>query len=562
MEQRRMQLVMEETEARKERDARAIRWLVDNMTEDEEMEKFLSAIPGSFNTDWGAEVWRTVGKSHKNEDQSHWQGRDTTAHRPSSSWSIRSILRPIIHLVRKLSPCYPPTHAWTRSSVPHPPNVHPHSTTAHIRGENVVHELSTRVARSVERCKNRKLFSNDELWLKRSRACIEATASLVCCANANVAWFGGILERLGDIGYFEKIRELSLAGKDELFVTRWTCLSLVAIRTILNDDGDVQSKARLAMESFESEDPIGNNDALAGAQKIDETLRKACDCLFRLYLALPQTEDLTEVIEILRGHESPISLISELEQINIEADRLELADRLMFDTQNAINYYSHQIASQIPGILDHLNRAPIPFRRFVKLSHDAGELQFIRPMQTLKSMCSSTTTLRNILEGHGSADAYKELLNNLKEFRHTFAWRGYEMQRQFWRLQDLCDGGRLGFIVELFFLALPRLSSTSSNASHSALYTGTFQAITSDWSNYKDSLGTQKLLLDIAMTRCFEFSAIYPTYIVDEFLSLLGNIFEGQTGPHVDKARQQFESFQSVGFRRFRERVLSVLTPE
>jgi hypothetical protein len=100
-----------------------------------------------------------------------------------------------------------------------------------------VHELSTRVARSVEICKNRKLFSNnDGLWRKRTRACIEATASLVCCANAKLAWFGGISKLVGDIGSFEKIRELSLAGTDELFVMRWTCLSLVAIRPILADN--------------------------------------------------------------------------------------------------------------------------------------------------------------------------------------------------------------------------------------------------------------------------------------------------------------------------------------
>jgi hypothetical protein len=52
-----------------------------------------------------------------------------------------------------------------------------------------------------------------------------------------------------------------------------------------------------------------------------ETLKKAIDCLLRLRNALwKEEEDLTEeVIKILRGHESEIS---ELEQINIEADRL------------------------------------------------------------------------------------------------------------------------------------------------------------------------------------------------------------------------------------------------
>ena len=223
MVQGQMQLAMEETVARKGRDVRAIRWLIDNLTEDAEMEKFLSAIPGSFNTDWGTEVWKTVGKHRESEDQSQDEPvarphGGTTGHQPSSSWRIRSIVRPIIHLVRKPAP-HTPTHATTLSPVPHPPNVHPHSTIMHIQEENIVHELGKRIARSVEICRNGKPFANDDcLWRKRARACIEATASLVCCANAKLTWFRGISELLGDIGSFEKIRELSVAGTDQLFV--------------------------------------------------------------------------------------------------------------------------------------------------------------------------------------------------------------------------------------------------------------------------------------------------------------------------------------------------------
>jgi len=182
-------------------------------------------------------------------------------------------------------------------------------------------------------------------------------------------------------------------------------------------------------------------------------------------------------------------------------------------------------------------------------------------METLKSIFTPVTSLRNILEGQGDADAYKELLKDLEEFRFRSSWQGHEMQRQLWRLQDLRDGGGLGFTVELFFLALSQLLSTSSSKrSHSALYTGTFRAVTSDWSKHKESPGTQKLLLSITMSRRWEFEDIYPAYIVDEFLLLLGSVFEGQTGPHIDKARQQLESSRSYGRRRFRERVLMILT--
>ena len=569
MAQGQMQFAMEETVARRDRDERAIRWLIDNLTEDAEMEKFLSAIPGSFNTDWGTEIWKRVGEYHENGDRSQGEpvvrphrDHDTTAHRSPSYRSTRSILRSIIHLVRKPISRHLPTRATARLPELHL-DVHPHSTVMHIQGEDVLHELSTRVARSVEICKNHKLFANhDGLWRKRTRACIEATASLVCCADAKLAWFGGILELLGEIGSFEKIRELSLAGSDELFVMRWTCLSLVAVRPILEHSMISQHSARWAIESFAMADDTGNMDDLAAAQKIDETLQKASGCLNRLFDVLRKTEDPTEEVkEILRSHESEIT---ELDQINVEADRLARVDYGIFDTHNIMNFYSVQIISQFPGVFDDfaLNYEQlIPFSRFVELSRDPRKLQFIRPGQALKSMCSSALTLRNILEGQGDADAYKELLKNLQDFRYLSGWQAGVIQRQLWRLEDLRDGCGLGFTVELFFLALSRLLSTSpSKESHSALYKGTFRAITSDWDMHKHLLGTQKLFLDVAMTRAEEFDEDYPTYIVDEFLLLLGNIFEGQTGPHIDKTRQQLESFDLYGSRRFRERVLRVLT--
>jgi len=298
--------------------------------------------------------------------------------------------------------------------------------------------------------------------------------------------------------------------------------------------------------------------ALTGAQKINETLQNAKECLYQLYEALHKTQDLTEEVQrILRGHESEIS---KLEQINDEAKRLEFVDSEIFNVQDAINLKSHQITSQMPGALDgseHYYQEPIPFGRFVELSRDPRKLQFICPGQTLRTICSPSLIFRNILGGQRDANAYKELLKNLEEFPFS-SWRGDVMQPQFWRLQDLHDGGGLGFTVELFLLALSQLSSTSSSEiSHSALYTGTFQAITSDWSKHKRSLGTQKLLLDIAMSRRWDFERKYPAYIVDEFLLLLGNIFEGQTGSHIDEARRQFES---SGSGRFRERVLKALT--
>lgn len=53
MAQGQMLLAMEEMEERKGQDERAIRWLVDTLTEEGEMVLFVMAIPGSYNTEWG-----------------------------------------------------------------------------------------------------------------------------------------------------------------------------------------------------------------------------------------------------------------------------------------------------------------------------------------------------------------------------------------------------------------------------------------------------------------------------------------------------------------------------
>ena len=122
-----------------------------------------------------------------------------------------------------------------------------------------------------------------------------------------------------------------------------------------------------------------------------EILKKASDCLLRLRNALWKAEDLTEeVIEILRGHESEIS---ELEEINIEADRLQLEDYGIFRVPNVINVINHnsyQIISQFPGVLDdfdHKYRASLPFKRVVELSCDLRKLHMKKGMPMRTKRC-------------------------------------------------------------------------------------------------------------------------------------------------------------------------------
>ena len=56
------QLAMEYNAARKHRDTRAIRWLVNNL---QDLESLILGLPGSFDTTWGVKVWKDVPEDEK-----------------------------------------------------------------------------------------------------------------------------------------------------------------------------------------------------------------------------------------------------------------------------------------------------------------------------------------------------------------------------------------------------------------------------------------------------------------------------------------------------------------
>jgi len=528
-----MQLAMEETEDRKGRDQRAIRWLASNMTEDTEMESFVMAIPGSFNGEWGEEVWTEVSNAvEKNK---------------SANQNLPSRIQGVVPLVRTRIPDSDfRANAVALLPIPHPPdpNFHSRYTTVHTQGEETVRELSARVAHVLETCKNCRLFTNDELWRRRTRACVETTASLVCCAGANLGQFGDLVKLLGDVAIDQKLRESSSEGKDQSFVIRWTCFSLVAIRRILESDWLTRGKLRIAWVMLEKAD----NDGTGGErgpthfQKMVEAFDKAWRCLYELSCSLMLAKHLPEesIKEILRRHESQIL---ELEHIFIEADRFQDIGEWVERLQHSLDETTHGIITRhLPGVNpDDFGTEPIHFSQFVEFVRHSQKFQFIFPVRVLKRMSSVARTLRNILDGPWDVDAFREVHENMGGFFPLPNWRDNPFHRLAWRLQDLGDGGGLGFTVELFFLALKQLLSTSSpNESHPALYIGTFRAITSDWRKYKDSLATQKLLLDMLVPyRSSIYVVRYPAYIVDEFLVLLGNILQGQTGPHIDDVVQR-----------------------
>ena len=60
MEARQEQHAMKHTKERKDRDVRAVQWMVDNIDGSKDVETFVLAIPGSFNQEYGRQLWKEV----------------------------------------------------------------------------------------------------------------------------------------------------------------------------------------------------------------------------------------------------------------------------------------------------------------------------------------------------------------------------------------------------------------------------------------------------------------------------------------------------------------------
>ncbi|KAH9170101.1 hypothetical protein EDB89DRAFT_1356394 [Lactarius sanguifluus] len=173
------ELVMEETEERKGRDVRAVRWLVDNTTVNAEMEPLVLAIPGTFNTEWGREVWTDVSTQGRSDPHTLESHTDHSAIGGPAS---------LIH---------------------HSPR--PLEGTA-------ADTISRSVRYLFETCNNRSYFQNEEARRRRLRACVEAAASLVCGINFRLEWFGEVGKLVSEIGHIEEINRSPTTTSDPSFI--------------------------------------------------------------------------------------------------------------------------------------------------------------------------------------------------------------------------------------------------------------------------------------------------------------------------------------------------------
>jgi hypothetical protein len=507
------ELVMEDTEDRKKRDVRAIRWLVDKAAVNAEMEPFILAIPGTVNTEWGREVWRDVS----------YISRSPTDHPPEGA----------------------------------PAPLMPHSSRF---PEGTAGDTICRCVRYLfESCKNNSHFENEEARHRRLRACVETAASLVCCIDFKLDWFGDVSKLVSEIGHIENINESPKTTSDRSFVIRWTCLSLVSVQQILRSNRlhVLAAYAVNGLAGFQSEYGQPDDTGWRSAQRIEESLKTAWERVEELRQAFePWTQKRTkeQVEEILRNHEQQIS---ELERIKVEADGMKDIDWRISLYQDAMDEHTFGLARQLPGVSFDEPRRSESFLISDAFNTPAtgSAPQLIFPGQQVQAFARLGSKLREVLDGQ-VADGHKEVLESLKSVDQvplSLRRPNGLMKRQLWRLQDLRDGSGLGFTIELFLLSLRTLLSIPSfHESNNVFLIGAFKIITSHWEESRESLGTHHILLNILCDLIIKGRGIfsdfpYPEPITSMFVDMVGHILRGYTGvdEHIRDAVREIESVDS-----------------
>ncbi|KAH9036528.1 hypothetical protein EDB85DRAFT_2288247 [Lactarius pseudohatsudake] len=430
-----IQLAMEENDERKDRDVRAIRWLIHNRTEDDEMESFVMAIPGAFTSKWGIDVWRKTSEVKRYED-ADWRPDDPTLGSQSDA-DLRISVLPhhgsphfqrtnhplrLLHAVGRIIGIRTADgtlrDVTTTHAMPRPPDDGQVPDDPYVHGDLAIYDLCKRMRHLVSTCDNFSVFTNQELWLKRARGCVETAASLVLCANIQPELFGDLGKLLRSLHQFTG-QYHTAPGSDGLFVARWTCLSLIIVnRSVLGEHERIKLEAGVAINNLsrfgmEDDGKQTNNDvddenALRNARRIDDYFETATQfCLHGLRGAFrPSQEGITEeqVKEVLaRDHKDDIS---KLEHISLTTGGIANIDGAIFRTTSPICAFANGLILCVRGAHFDEFKQTEPFDPTGFFGSTAPKPvflpQFVFLHQRLRPLCSYPSKLRDIIDGRGN----------------------------------------------------------------------------------------------------------------------------------------------------------------
>ncbi|KAI0263299.1 hypothetical protein BC834DRAFT_888559 [Gloeopeniophorella convolvens] len=507
----RVQLAMGDSGSRKERDTRAILWVVDTITEDTKLEPFVLGIPGLLSSKWGREVWAAVSR----------QGR------PAPGLAIV-----------------------------------PHNT-----GARHVADLGHRITHLLKTCVGPGSLSSEEERRKRARACVDAALSLVLSTGLPREWFADVetwVHALAFLGGIERIRDPSIIRFDSTFPLRWTCMSLVAASRLLRTSHGVRDAARRVIKCLAvvhgEKDGTEDNIAARTSSIIDQYVRsgwEAADSL-RVELNREVEPDKAEerFREIVRNNKSNVA------ELEYTWNILGWAE----DTDEAIIALVRTMVHATGGLLEHFPDVVLQWQHDPRRTPDKDMHatpthlmpHFIPPRLLVQRLWLCVWAIRNIsAAGWGESPSQPKNLGELSSpelampaVRMLIEETPSSFEAQMWRLQDLRDGG-LVYALELLVSEI-RSNKAASHPSSRPLFIGTFRYLTSEWEEHCSASNTQRLLVNLLRQILPETgdgapSDEIPGYITDVFLTFLGEVLAGKKGSHVAEAIAMIQAYIELG---------------
>jgi hypothetical protein len=390
-------------------------------------------------------------------------------------------------------------------------------------------------------------------------------AVFVLLKEVDISVIGISWEVLGVIGKSRRTR-LEI-GSSLTFAMSWTCLSLVAIqRQLQNNSVQLSQYAGAALSSlcslYPGDNPSYFEMALRNARRIDERFAAAWNHVEskRQAFALLEEEvvDRGRIKEILRRDQPvPGPILNEVENMERQTDAS------LSKLQQKIDEVTHDLIRALPGVAfddDITDSESTTVERILYRLTDPVQPQLIYFSKLLRGLYGVNE------QWYSQGLDVIETLRSVEKIPR-FLSRGRLMERQFWRLEDLKNGG-FGFTLELYFLSIRRFLSTLSLRSsliHSTVFVNTFRAITCDRGGFTKSIGTLLLILNLVNDIAFRDHGIfsnfrYPDCITWELLDLLGRMLDGQAGAYIEATvAELLRDDLSVFDTRFRQDAVEII---
>jgi hypothetical protein len=356
-------------------------------------------------------------------------------------------------------------------------------------------------------------------------------------------------------------REAPTSELDSTSSIRWTCMSIVVVRRVLQTFDEVGSAADRVIKSLAKVHGVteGSKDENAAktSRILHEYLKTSWNSAASLHRELicdvdpDNVED--RVRNIMQEKKYDITTLDETWNVCGWAE----------ETDEAIMKLAQTLREVSSGVLDRFQGAVLPWKQDSRLDSENGTQstpsffmpQFIPPRLLIQRLWLCVSALRHVssIGWRASAEKWKKLADlsapelTIPEMRKLMTETRTPMETQLWRLQDLRSGG-LVYSLELFIQVIKSSGKTTSRELSRVLYGGTFLDITRKWwDEYERGVWTEQLLVDLLRrvlpTSDDSSSDQVPTYIIDYFLTFLADVLATKSGSHVQDAISQIKTY-------------------